>query len=90
MKVWSKGRGLSEVSVLALSAARLGGLMESHPGRLGSDRVLLHSHHPISVHEHRLRPPFDCRILDRSHSPQGRVPHSRWVALQRLLCKPWT
>ena len=52
---------------------RLGGLMELHPGRLGSDRVLLHFHHPISVHEHRLRPPFNCRILDRSHSPQGLI-----------------
>ena len=88
MKVWSKGRGLSDVRSHSRSACPCGA-HEITLGRLGGNRVLLHSHYPISVHEHRLRPSLDCRIVDRPHSSQRRVPYRRWVALQRLLCKPW-
>lgn len=56
MKVWSKGRGLNDV---CSSRCRLPPRVYETLGRLGSDRVLLHTNCPISVYEYWLRPSLD-------------------------------
>lgn len=76
--------------VLVVAACGRIVLMGPYPGRLGGNRVLLHTYHPIPVHGHRLRPSFDSRVIDRPHSPQGCFSYRRWFALQRLLRKPRT
>ena len=87
MKVWSKGRGLSEVRSLSFcNAARWSyGMTSRSIGQRQSSTAL-----PSSNLGPRAQATTSVQLPNPRQIPQGRVPHSRWVALQRLLCKPWT
>ena len=59
MKVWNKGRGLTDVCVLARA---LHSYSIMFLDRLGFDRVLLHAYYSVQVFEEWLRPQDDRRI----------------------------
>lgn len=61
MKVWSKGRGLNDVSTGVFKLTNVA--LNVTPGRLAIHRILLLSYRPVEIHEIRIRFKVHRRIL---------------------------
>lgn len=82
MKVWSKGRGLGDVSPIAI---RVPARAYRRAGRLQLCRVHLHAHHPVAVNGQRVRLAFVRRVHARPPGAQGCRSSVRRHEVQGLL-----